>query len=80
MRGVDAFVRLTPVAADRAMAEELRGGQLHPGYRTDCFRVRFWVFRQKQRHPWDPAGEVLSRHCRGGGCIVTFRRPARAHH
>ena len=58
--GVDAYVRLTPADADKALASELRQrGQLHSG--VDWCGIEHSA--ELIGTPRDPASRVLSRHC-----------------
>ena len=70
--GVDAFVRLTSAAANRALSDELRRrGQLHPG--VDWTRMT--------THPAETgagAGAGAGEHDGDGGASVVARDPAAA--
>jgi len=58
--GVDAYVRLTPADADKALASELRNrGQLHTG--VDWCGINDSA--ELIGTPQDPVSRVLSRHC-----------------
>ena len=58
--GVDAYVRLTPADADKALASELRKrGQLHTG--VDWCEINDSA--ELIGTPQDPVSRVLSRHC-----------------